>query len=96
MKMLFEGEISPESAEAIAADGGNMQFVLSMSDFVEKKQGIGASTKESVLQEGTWSFQFKVPVNESGDMLATPDSDAVFTLGDGEETVCSLKTVPGR
>lgn len=93
LKMLFEGEISPESAEAIAADGNNMHFILSMSDFAEKKHGIGTSTKEYVLQEGTWSFQFKVPVNESGDMLATPDSDAVFTLGDGDETVCRVSDI---
>ena len=93
LKMLFEGEISPESAEAIAADGNNMHFILSVSDFVEKKQGVGANTKASVLQEGTWSFQFEVPVNESGDMLATPDSDAVFTLGDGEETVCRVSDI---
>lgn len=93
LKMLFEGEISPESAEAIAADGGNMHFMLSMSDFVEKKHGIGTSTKESVMQEGTWSFQFEVPVAESGEMLTAPDSDAVFTLGGGEETKCRVSDI---
>lgn len=92
LKMLFEGEISPESAEAIALDG-NMRFMLSVSDFVEKKQGIGASTKESVLQEGTWSFRFEVPVNESGEILAAPDANAVFTLGGGEETVCVVSDI---
>ncbi|MGN0734889.1 MAG: hypothetical protein ACI4LP_03625 [Anaerovoracaceae bacterium] len=92
LKMLFEGEISPESAEAIALDG-NMRFMLSVSDFVEKKQGIGASTKESVLQEGTWSFRFEVPVNESGEILAAPDANAVFTIENGEETVCRVSKI---
>ncbi len=93
LKMLFEGEISPDAAEAIAADGGNMRFMLSMSDFMEKKHGIGTSTNESVLQEGTWSFEFEVPTAESGEMLTAPDSDAVFTLGDGEETVCRVSKI---
>lgn len=93
LKMLFEGEISPDAAEAIAADGGNMRFMLSMSDFMEKKHGIGTSTNESVLQEGTWSFEFEVPAAESGEMLTAPDSDAVFTLGDGEETVCRVSKI---
>lgn len=93
LKMLFEGEISPDASEAIAADGGNMRFMLSMSDFMEKKHGISTSTNESVLQEGTWSFEFEVPVNESGEMFTAPDSDAVFTFDGGEETVCRVSDI---
>ena len=93
LKMLFEGEISPDAAEAIAADGGNMRFMLSMSDFLEKKHGIGTSTKESVLQEGTWNFEFEVPAAESGEMLTAPDSDAVFTFGSGQETMCRVSDI---
>lgn len=93
LKMLFEGEISADAAEAIAADGGNMRFMLSMSDFMEKKHGIGTSTKESVLQEGNWSFEFEVPAAESEEILTAPDSDAVFTLGGGEETVCRVSDI---
>ena len=93
LKMLFEGEISPESAEAIAADGGNMHFMLSVSDFVEKKHSIITSTKESVLQEGTWSFEFEVPAAESGEIMTAPDSDAVFAIGNGEETMCRVSKI---
>ena len=93
LKMLFEGEISPESAEAIAADGGNMHFMLSVSDFVEKKHSIITSTKESVLQEGTWSFEFEVPAAESGEIMKAPDSDAVFAIGNGEETMCRVSKI---
>lgn len=93
LKMLFEGEISPESAEFALADGGNMKFMLSMSDFIEKKRGIITGTKEYVLQEGNWNFEFEVPVNESGEILAAPDSDAVFTLGGGEETMCRVSDI---
>ena len=93
LKMLFEGEISPESAEAALADGGNMHFILSISDFVEKKRGIVTGTKEYVLQEGTWSFEFEVPAAESEEMLTAPDSDAVFTLGGGEETMCRVSDI---
>ena len=60
---------------------------------MEKKHSIITSTKESVLQKGTWSFEFEVPAAESGEIITAPDSDAVFAIGNGEETMCRVSKI---
>lgn len=76
--ILIDGEINPDLLEQ--AEGQDVTFTLTMSDFMENPTDADG---KKLLQEGTWTLEFTVPLTEDEKALVIEDFDTLLTAPGG-------------
>lgn len=76
--ILIDGEINPDLLEQV--EGQDATFTLTMSDFMENPTDADG---KRLLQKGTWTMEFTVPLTEDENELTVEDFDTLLTAPGG-------------